>query len=115
MGTPWFSAGDRTEAEILCRETCFVPLKRFESLQPGSNGQELVFTDLTKHLVNTVRQSATEPQIVELDVDENTLGLAVEASKDPHASLVSKEGARSGATSDPGIPRSSRDYRAARV
>jgi RNA polymerase sigma-70 factor, ECF subfamily len=81
---------DRTEAEDLVQETCFRAVKAIESLQPGSNAKSWLFTILRNIWLNQVRQRRTAPQIVELDVDESTLGLAVEASKDPHALYVSK-------------------------
>ena len=81
---------DRTEAEDLVQETCFRAVKAIESLQPGSNAKSWLFTILRNIWLNQVRQRRTAPQIVELDVDESTLGLAVEASKDPHALYVTK-------------------------
>jgi RNA polymerase sigma-70 factor, ECF subfamily len=81
---------DRTEAEDLVQETCFRAVKAAESLQPGSNAKSWLFTILRNIWLNQVRQQRAAPQIVELDVDENTLGMAVEASKDPHALYVSK-------------------------
>jgi len=81
---------DRTEAEDLVQETCVRAVKAVESLQPGSNAKSWLFTILRNIWLNQVRQRRTAPQIVELDVDESTLGLAVEASKDPHALYVSK-------------------------
>jgi RNA polymerase sigma-70 factor (ECF subfamily) len=81
---------DRTEAEDLVQETCFRAVKAVESLQPGSNAKSWLFTILRNIWLNQVRQRRTAPMIVELDVDENTLGMAVEGSKDPHALYVSK-------------------------
>jgi RNA polymerase sigma-70 factor (ECF subfamily) len=81
---------DRTEAEDLVQETCVRAVKAIESLQPGSNAKSWLFTILRNIWLNQVRQRRTAPKIVELDVDESTLGLAVEPSKDPHALYVSK-------------------------
>jgi len=81
---------DHTEAEDLVQETCFRAVKAIESLQPGSNTKSWLFTILRNIWLNQVRQRRTAPMIVELDVDESTLAMAVEASKDPHALLVSK-------------------------
>jgi RNA polymerase sigma-70 factor (ECF subfamily) len=81
---------DRTEAEDLVQETCVRAVKAIESLQPGSNAKSWLFTILRNIWLNQVRQRRAAPQIVELDVDESTLGLAVEASKDPYALYVSK-------------------------
>jgi RNA polymerase sigma-70 factor (ECF subfamily) len=81
---------DRTEAEDLVQETCVRAVKAVESLQPGSNAKSWLFTILRNIWLNQVRQRRAAPRIVELDVDENTLGMAVEASKDPHALYVSK-------------------------
>jgi len=81
---------DRTEAEDLVQETCFRAVKAIESLEPGSNAKSWLFTILRNIWLNQVRQRRAAPKIVELDVDENTLGMAVEASKDPHALYVSK-------------------------
>jgi RNA polymerase sigma-70 factor (ECF subfamily) len=81
---------DPTEAEDLVQETCFRAVKAIESLRPGSNAKSWLFTILRNIWLNQVRQRRTAPKIVELNVDESTLGLAVEASKDPHALYVSK-------------------------
>jgi RNA polymerase sigma-70 factor (ECF subfamily) len=81
---------DRTEAEDLVQETCVRAVKAVESLQPGSNAKSWLFTILRNIWLNQVRQRRAAPKIVELDVDESTLGMAVEASKDPHALYVSK-------------------------
>jgi RNA polymerase sigma-70 factor (ECF subfamily) len=81
---------DRTEAEDLVQETCVRAVKAVESLQPGSNAKSWLFTILRNIWLNQVRQRRAAPRIVELDVDENTLGMAVEASKDPYALYVSK-------------------------
>jgi RNA polymerase sigma-70 factor (ECF subfamily) len=81
---------DRTEAEDLVQETCFRAVKAIESLQPGSNAKSWLFTILRNIWLNQMRQRRAAPKIVELDVDENTQGMAVEASKDPHALYVSK-------------------------
>jgi len=81
---------DRTEAEDLVQETCFRAVKAIDSLEPGGNAKSWLFTILRNVWLNQVRQRRAAPKIVELDVDENTLGMAVEASKDPHALYVSK-------------------------
>jgi RNA polymerase sigma-70 factor (ECF subfamily) len=81
---------DRTEAEDLVQETCVRAVKAVESLQPGSNAKSWLFTILRNIWLNQVRRRRAAPKIVELDVDEGTLGLAVEESKDPHALYVSK-------------------------
>ena len=81
---------DRTEAEDLVQETCVRAVKAVESLQPGSNAKSWLFTILRNIWLNQVRQRRAAPKIVELDVDESTLGMAVESSKDPHALYVSK-------------------------
>jgi RNA polymerase sigma-70 factor (ECF subfamily) len=81
---------DRTEAEDLVQETCFRAVKALESLQPGSNAKSWLFTILRNVWLNQVRQRRTAPEILELDVDESSLGMAVEGSKDPFALYVSK-------------------------
>jgi RNA polymerase sigma-70 factor (ECF subfamily) len=81
---------DRTEAEDLVQETCVRAVKAIESLEPGSNTKSWLFTILRNIWLNQVRQRSAAPKMVELDVDESTLGMAVEASKDPHALYVSK-------------------------
>ncbi len=81
---------DRTEAEDLVQETCFRAVKAIESLEPGSNAKSWLFTILRNIWLNQVRQRRSAPKVVDLDVDESTLGMAVEASKDPHALYVSK-------------------------
>ena len=81
---------DRTEAEDLVQETCVRAVKAIESLQPGSNAKSWLFTILRNIWLNQVRQRRAAPKIVELDVDESTAELAVEASKDPHALYVSQ-------------------------
>jgi RNA polymerase sigma-70 factor (ECF subfamily) len=81
---------DRTEAEDLVQETCVRAVKAIESLQPGSNAKSWLFTILRNIWLNQVRQQRTAPKIVELDVDESTLGMAVEGSKDPLSLYVSK-------------------------
>jgi len=81
---------DRTEAEDLVQETCVRAVKAVESLRPGSNAKSWLFTILRNIWLNQVRQQRAAPKIVELDVHENTLGMAVEASKDPLALYVSK-------------------------
>jgi RNA polymerase sigma-70 factor (ECF subfamily) len=81
---------DRTEAEDLVQETCMRAVKAIESLEPGSNAKSWLFTILRNIWLNQVRQRRAAPTIVELDVDESTLGMAVESSKDPHALYVSK-------------------------
>ena len=81
---------DRTEAEDLVQETCVRAVKAVESLQPGSNAKSWLFTILRNIWLNQVRQRRAAPKIFELDVDENTLGMAVEASMDPLALYVSK-------------------------
>jgi len=81
---------DRTEAEDLVQETCVRAVKAIESLQPGSNAKSWLFTILRNIWLNQVRQRRAAPKIVELDVDDSTLGMAVESSKDPLALYVSK-------------------------
>jgi RNA polymerase sigma-70 factor (ECF subfamily) len=81
---------DRTEAEDLVQETCVRAVKAIESLRPGSNAKSWLFTILRNIWLNQVRQQRAAPKIVDLDVHENTLGMAVEASKDPLALYVSK-------------------------
>jgi len=81
---------DRTEAEDLVQETCVRAVKAIESLQPGSNAKSWLFTILRNIWLNQVRKRRAAPKIVELDVDESTLGMAVESSKDPHALYVSR-------------------------
>jgi RNA polymerase sigma-70 factor, ECF subfamily len=81
---------DRTEAEDLVQETCVRAVKAIESLRPGSNAKSWLFTILRNIWLNQLRQRRSAPKIVELDVDESTAELAVEASKDPHALYASK-------------------------
>jgi len=81
---------DRTDAEDLVQETCMRAVKAIESLEPGSNAKSWLFTILRNIWLNQVRQRRAAPKIIELDVDESTLGMAVESSKDPHALYVSK-------------------------
>ena len=81
---------DRTEAEDLVQETCVRAIQAIESLRPASNVKSWLFTILRNIWLNQLRQRRAAPKIVELDVDESTAGLAVEASKDPHALYVSK-------------------------
>ena len=81
---------DRTEAEDLVQETCVRAVQAIESLQPASNVKSWLFTILRNIWLNQLRQRRAAPKIVELDVDESTAELAVEASKDPHALYVSK-------------------------
>jgi RNA polymerase sigma-70 factor, ECF subfamily len=81
---------DRTDAEDLVQETCMRAVKAIESLETGSNAKSWLFTILRNIWLNQVRQRRAAPKIVELDVDESTLGMAVESSKDPHALYVSK-------------------------
>jgi RNA polymerase sigma factor (sigma-70 family) len=81
---------DRTEAEDLVQETCVRAVQAIESLRPGSNVKSWLFTILRNIWLNRLRQRRAAPKIVELDVDESTAELAVEASKDPHALYVSK-------------------------
>jgi RNA polymerase sigma-70 factor (ECF subfamily) len=81
---------DRTEAEDLVQETCVRAVKAIESLQLGSNAKSWLFTILRNIWLNQVRRRRAAPNIVELDVDESTQGMAVEASKDPHALYVTK-------------------------
>jgi RNA polymerase sigma-70 factor, ECF subfamily len=81
---------DRTEAEDLVQETCMRAVKAIESLQPCGNAKSWLFTILRNIWLNQVRQRRAAPKIVQLDVDESTLGMAVESSKDPHALYVSK-------------------------
>jgi RNA polymerase sigma-70 factor (ECF subfamily) len=81
---------DRTEAEDLVQETCVRAVQAIESLRPGSNVKSWLFTILRNIWLNQLRQRRAAPKIVELDMDESTEKLAVEASKDPHALYVSK-------------------------
>jgi RNA polymerase sigma-70 factor (ECF subfamily) len=82
---------DRTQAEDLVQETCVRALKAIESLQLGSNAKSWLFTILRNIWLNQLRHKRAAPEIVELDVDESTQGMAVEPSKDPHALYVSKQ------------------------
>jgi RNA polymerase sigma-70 factor, ECF subfamily len=81
---------DRTEAEDLVQETCVRAVQAVESLRPDSNVKSWLFTILRNIWLNQLRQRRTAPKLVELDVDESTAQIAVEASKDPHALYVSK-------------------------
>ncbi len=81
---------DRTEAEDLVQETCVRAVQAIESLQPASNVKGWLFTILRNIWLNQLRQRRAAPRMVELDVDEITAELSVEASKDPHALYVSK-------------------------
>jgi RNA polymerase sigma-70 factor (ECF subfamily) len=81
---------DRTEAEDLVQETCVRAVQAMESLRPASNVKSWLFTILRNIWLNQLRQRRAAPKIVELDVDENTAELAVEASKDPLDLYVSK-------------------------
>jgi RNA polymerase sigma-70 factor, ECF subfamily len=81
---------DRTEAEDLVQETCVRAVQAIESLRPGSNMKSWLFTILRNIWLNQLRQRRAAPKIVELDVDESTAELAVEASKDPYSLYASK-------------------------
>jgi RNA polymerase sigma-70 factor, ECF subfamily len=81
---------DRTEAEDLVQETCVRAVQAIESLRPGSNVKSWLFTILRNIWLNQLRQRRAAPKIVELDVDESTAELAVEASKDPYSLYASK-------------------------
>src|SRR5882762_3249501 len=89
MGTPWFSAVTALKQRILCRKPVFVPLKRLKVCSRAVMPR--VGCSRSYETSGSIRCDSGVPrQIVELDVDESTLGLAVEASKDPHALYVSK-------------------------
>src|ERR1700746_2493389 len=79
-----------TEAEDLVQETCLRAIRGLERVRPDSNVKGWLFTILRNIWLNQLRQRRAAPQIVELDVDENTAEIAVEPSKDPHALYVSK-------------------------
>jgi len=81
---------DRTEAEDLVQETCVRAVQAVENLRPDSNVKSWLFTILRNIWLNQLRQRRAAPKIVELDADESTLGMAVEASQDPHALYVTK-------------------------
>ena len=81
---------DRNEAEDLVQETCVRAVQAMESLRNGSNVKSWLFTILRNIWLNQLRQRRAAPKIVELDVDESTAELVVEASKDPYALYVSK-------------------------
>src|SRR5712664_3890849 len=81
---------DRTEAEDLVQETCVRAIQAIGSLRPGSNVKSWLFTILRNIWLNQLRQRRAAPKIVELDVDESTAELAVEASKDPYSLYASK-------------------------
>jgi RNA polymerase sigma-70 factor (ECF subfamily) len=81
---------DRTEAEDLVQETCVRAVQAVENLRPDSNVKSWLFTILRNIWLNQLRQRRNAPKLVELDVDESTAQIAVEASKDPHALYVSK-------------------------
>ena len=72
------------------QETCVRAVQAVVSLRPDSNVKSWLFTILRNIWLNQVRQRRSAPKVVDLDVDESTLGMAVEASKDPHALYVSK-------------------------
>jgi RNA polymerase sigma-70 factor (ECF subfamily) len=81
---------DRTEAEDLVQETCVRAIQAKENLRPDSNVKSWLFTILRNIWINRLRRRQTAPKMVELDVDESTVQIAVEASKGPYALYVSK-------------------------
>jgi RNA polymerase sigma-70 factor, ECF subfamily len=81
---------DRTEAEDLVQETCVRAIQAMGNLRPDSNVKGWLFTILRNIWLNRLRRRQASPKMVELDVDESTAQIAVEASKDPYALYVSK-------------------------
>jgi RNA polymerase sigma-70 factor, ECF subfamily len=79
-----------TDAEDLVQETCLRALRAMGRLRPESNVKSWLFTILRNIWLNQLRQQRTAPEIVELDVDENSANKAVSSAKDPHEAWASK-------------------------
>ena len=78
------------EAEDLVQETYVRAIKAMGRLREGSNIRAWLFAILRNTWLNQIRQQRARPQLLELDMDEKSNGLAVETAKDPHALYVTK-------------------------
>jgi RNA polymerase sigma-70 factor, ECF subfamily len=81
---------NRTDAEDLVQETYLRAIRGMGSLREGSNVKSWLFTILRNIRLNQLRQERTAPKLVEFDVDESTVDIAVETAKDPFARYLSK-------------------------
>ena len=82
--------GDATVAANLVQETYVRATEPMGPLRRDSNVKACLFTILRNIVLKQVRQHRASSRLLELDADENTADLDVEASKDPHALYVSK-------------------------
>ena len=78
------------EAEDLVQETYVRAIKAMGRLRQDSNIRAWLFAILRNTWLNQIRQQRTRPQLLELDIDEKSAGLAVETAKDPHSLYVKK-------------------------
>ena len=78
------------EAEDLVQETYVRAMETMGRLREDSNIKAWLFTILRNIWLNQIRQQRARPQLLELDMDDKSAGLAVETAKDPHSLYVTK-------------------------
>lgn len=81
---------NHAEAEDLVQETYVRAIQAMHRLRADSNIKSWLFTILRNIWLNQLRRRRSIPQLVEIDAEESFTDPAVETSKDPHASYVSK-------------------------
>jgi RNA polymerase sigma-70 factor (ECF subfamily) len=81
---------NHAEAEDLVQETYVRALNAVERLRPDRNVKSWLFTILRNIWLNQLRRRRTGHQMIEMEAGESIANTAVKASKDPHASYVSK-------------------------
>ena len=72
---------DSSEAEDLVQKTYARAQKALRKLRTGSNTKGSLLTILRNIWLNQVRTQRATPQMVDIDVDESTVTIAVDASK----------------------------------
>jgi RNA polymerase sigma-70 factor (ECF subfamily) len=81
---------NRIEAEDLVQETYLRAVRAFGGLYTDSNLKGWLFTIMRNVWLNQLRHSRTEPQFVDLDVDEMEMRELRELSTDPYNALMIK-------------------------
>jgi RNA polymerase sigma-70 factor, ECF subfamily len=78
------------EAEDLVQETCLRALRGIEGLRSDGSAKSWLFTILRNVWLNRVRQRRTDPDLIELDAEENSAHEPADVGQDPRDGYVNR-------------------------
>lgn len=80
---------NKTEAEDLVQETCLRALRAIGGLRADGSMKAWLFTILRNIWLNQLRKRRTEPDLIELDADDNGAYEPADAAQDPYSAYAS--------------------------